>query len=163
MACGLHLGIGCAHRLASMRPRRRSRRLRGRRLRRFAGEQSGSLSHRPRSSLLRGPKHSCTERLSLLLRQDSFELIPSRSNNFQSVRRPQGVSLEHLPDQAGFLVGLNVLESVQDLPHDLQVRRPLADGAPALKPRDGTHPAIGEHFFGKEFSARFDRDLLSLK
>ena len=28
--------------------------------------------------------------LSLLLRQDSFELIPSRSNNFQSVLGPLG-------------------------------------------------------------------------
>ena len=59
----------------------------------------------------------------------SFEQFPIRSG-------PTKALLEHLPDQAGFLVGLNVLEPVQDLPHDLQVRRPLADGAPALKARD---------------------------
>ena len=86
----------------------------------------------------------------------SFEQFPIRSG-------PSKALLEHLPDQAGFLVGLNVLEPVQDLPHDLQVRRPLADGAPALKACNGAHSAIGEHFFGQEFSARFDRDLLSLK
>jgi hypothetical protein len=27
--------------------------------------------------------------------------------------------------------------------------RPFADSAPALKPRDGAHPAIGKHFFGQ--------------
>lgn len=59
----------------------------------------------------------------------SFEQFPIRSG-------PSKALLEHLPDQAGFLVGLNVLESVQDLPNDLQVRRPFADSAPALKARD---------------------------
>ena len=55
----------------------------------------------------------------------SFEQFPIRSG-------PPKAPLEHLPDQAGFLVGFNVLEPVQDLPRDLQVRRPLADSAPAL-------------------------------
>lgn len=66
-----------------------------------------------------------------LIRTDSksFEQFPIRSG-------PSKALLEHLPDQAGFLVGLNVLESVQDLPNDLQVRRPFADSAPALKARD---------------------------
>lgn len=43
--------------------------------------------------------------------------------------------LEHLSDQAGFLVGFNVFESVQDLPHDRQIGRPLVHGMPALKAR----------------------------
>src|SRR5574343_1760278 len=57
-----------------------------------------------------------------LIRTDSksFEQFPIRSG-------PSKALLEHLPDQAGLLVGLNVLESVQDLPNDLQVRRPFAD------------------------------------
>ena len=66
----------------------------------------------------------------------SFEQFPVCSG-------PLGPLLEHLPDQAGLLVGLDVLEPVQDLPHDLQVRRPLADGVPPLKARNGTYPAIG--------------------
>ena len=85
----------------------------------------------------------------------SFEQLPIRSG-------PPGPLLEHLPDQAGFLVGLNVLEPVQNLPHALQVRRPLANGAPALKACDGTHPPIGEHFLGQEFSAGFSRGRWSL-
>jgi hypothetical protein len=44
-----------------------------------------------------------------------------------------GALKEHLPDQTGFFIGLNVFEPVQDLPHDLQVLRALADAAPALK------------------------------
>jgi|GEM_PF-6754791 len=55
----------------------------------------------------------------------SFEQFQIRSG-------PPKPPLEHLPDQAGFLVGFNILEPVQDLPHDLQVRRPLADSAPEL-------------------------------
>ncbi len=78
----------------------------------------------------------------------SFEQFPIRS-------WPPEALLEHLPDQAGFFVGLYVLEPIQNLPHDLQVRRPLADGAPPLEACDGTHPAIGDHFFGQEFSAGF--------
>ena len=61
------------------------------------------------------------------------------SNSFQVVRtisNPLGVTsvpfLEYLPDQTGFFIGLNVFKPVQDLPHDLQVLRALADGAPAL-------------------------------
>ena len=69
----------------------------------------------------------------VLARQDYFELIPSRSNNFQFIRGFRDAHLEHPPDQAGFLVGLNVFEPVQHFPHDLQVLRALADGAPALK------------------------------
>ena len=44
----------------------------------------------------------------VLPRQDYFELIPNRSNNSQLVRGFPGAHLEHPPDQAGFLVGLNV-------------------------------------------------------
>jgi hypothetical protein len=73
--------------------------------------------------------------LSVLPRQNYFELIPSRSNRFQSVRGLL-VYLEHLPDQTGFFKDLNVFETVQDLPHDLQVLRAQADGAPALKACD---------------------------
>ena len=47
-----------------------------------------------------------------------------------------GAPLEHFPDQTGFFIGLNVFKPVQDLPHDLQVLRALADGAPALKECD---------------------------
>ena len=43
-----------------------------------------------------------------------------------------GALLERFPDQTGFFIGLNVFEPVQDLPHDLQVLRPLADGAPVV-------------------------------
>ena len=53
-------------------------------------------------------------------RQDYFELIPSRSNNLQAARGLSWCALEHFPDQTGFFIGLNVFESVQDLPHDLQ-------------------------------------------
>ncbi len=53
-----------------------------------------------------------------------------------------GALLKHFPDQTGFFIGLNVFEPVQDLPHDLQVLRPLADGAPALQACDGARPAI---------------------
>ena len=72
----------------------------------------------------------------LLARQDYFELIPIRSNNLQLVRASLSALLEHFPDQTGFFIGLNVFEPVQDLPHDLQVLRALADGAPALKACD---------------------------
>ena len=47
-----------------------------------------------------------------------------------------GVFLELFPDQTGFFIGLNVFESAQDFPHDLQVLRALADGAPTLKACD---------------------------
>ena len=47
-----------------------------------------------------------------------------------------GALLEHFPDQTGFFIGLNVFEPIQHFPHDLQVLRALADGAPALKSRD---------------------------
>ncbi len=73
---------------------------------------------------------------SLSFRQDYFELIPSSSNRLQSVRASLGALLERFPDQTGFLIGLNVFEPVQDLSHDLQVLRALADGAPALKACD---------------------------
>ena len=72
----------------------------------------------------------------VLPRQDYFELIPSSSNNLQPVRGLLGCALEHFPDQTGFFIGLNVFEPVQYLPHDLQVLRALADGAPALKSGD---------------------------
>jgi len=69
-----------------------------------------------------------------------FSSAKTISNWFQVVRtiyNPFGASLgallEHLPDQTGFFIGLNVFEPVQDLPHDLQVLRALADGASALK------------------------------
>jgi hypothetical protein len=38
-----------------------------------------------------------------------------------------GALLEHFPDQTGFFIGLNVFEPVQDLAHDLQVLRALAN------------------------------------
>jgi hypothetical protein len=38
-----------------------------------------------------------------------------------------GAHLEHFPDQTGFFIGLNVFESVQDLPHDLQVLRAITN------------------------------------
>jgi hypothetical protein len=72
----------------------------------------------------------------VLPRQDYFELIPSRSNNFQFIRGFRDAHLGHFPDQTGFFVGLNVFEPVQDFPHDLQVLRALADAAPALKACD---------------------------
>ena len=72
----------------------------------------------------------------VLGRQDYFELIPSRSNNLQPVRATLGAPLEHFPDQTGFFIGFNVFEPIQDLPHDLQVLRALADGSPALKACD---------------------------
>ena len=57
-----------------------------------------------------------------------------------------GARLEHLPEQAVFLVGFNVFEPVSNLPHHLQIRLSLADGVSTLKPRYGAQPAIGEHF-----------------
>ena len=99
-----------------------------------AGRRCGS-NPRPHQKTIH-PDLSRLVGLSLLLRQDYFELIPSRSNNFQCVRGPFGALLEHFPDQTGFFIGLNVFEPVQDLPHDLQVLRALADGAPALKACD---------------------------
>ncbi len=63
-----------------------------------------------------------------------------------------GAPLERFPDQTGFFISLNVFEPIQNFPHDLQVLRALADGAPALKARDGAHPAIGEHLFGQELA-----------
>ena len=65
--------------------------------------------------------------LLLLLRQNYFELIPSRSNNLQPVRATLGAPLEHFPDQTGFFISLNVFEPVQDLPHDLQVLRAITN------------------------------------
>lgn len=61
-----------------------------------------------------------------------------------------GALLEHFPDQTGLLLGLNVFETVQNFPHDLQVLRSLADGAPALKACDRTHPTIGERLIAAE-------------
>ena len=65
------------------------------------------------------------------------------SNWFQVVRTiynlfgaSLGALLEHLLDQTGFFIGLNVFEPVQNFPHDFQVLRPFADGAPALKACD---------------------------
>jgi hypothetical protein len=50
-----------------------------------------------------------------------------------------GALLEHFPDQTGFFIGLNVFEPVQNFPHDFQVLRALADGAPALKVFDDNY------------------------
>ena len=38
-----------------------------------------------------------------------------------------GALLEHLPDQTGFFIGLNVFKPVQNFPHDLQVLWALAE------------------------------------
>ena len=62
-----------------------------------------------------------------------FQVVRTISNPFVA---SLGALLEHLPDQTGFFIGLNVFEPVQDLPHDLQVLRALPDGTPALQACD---------------------------
>lgn len=95
-------------------PEARQKKLRG-------GEGSSNPQPHPKTMLLDlsrlvGPY--------AVLRLDHFELVPSRSNSFRSIRDFPGALLQHPPNQAGFLVGLNVLEPVQDLPHDLQIGGP---------------------------------------
>lgn len=69
---------------------------------------------------------------SLRLRRDCCQRDPGPSNSFHAGLGLPGVLPHHLPDQAGFFVGLNVFGPVQDLSCDLQIRQSLANGAPAL-------------------------------
>ena len=64
---------------------------------------------------------------------NSFQVVRTIYNSFGA---SLGALLEHLPDQTGFFIGLNVFEPVKNFPHDLQVLRALADGPLALKACD---------------------------
>jgi len=48
---------------------------------------------------------------------------------------PEKAASQERLDQARLFVGLNVLDPVEDLADDLQVRRPFSDAAPTLQPR----------------------------
>jgi hypothetical protein len=59
----------------------------------------------------------------LLPRQNYFELIPSRSNNLQTVRGILGLLLEHLTEQTGLFMGLNVFDGLVNC----QIQRSVRD------------------------------------